>query len=92
MPYINRGIVLYTKKDNNEGAIADFDAALKINRCEVTAWINRGIVYKRKGDFNQAIADFTDAIKCLPRELAAGRARHAGSRRQAVPGRNTTRR
>jgi len=64
--YINRGIVLYTKKDNNEGAIADFDSALKLKRCETTAWINRGLVYKRKGNFNQAIADFTDAIKCLP--------------------------
>ncbi|MGE5151721.1 MAG: tetratricopeptide repeat protein, partial [Rhodospirillaceae bacterium] len=65
-PYVNRGIILYTKKDNNEGAIADFNAALKLNRCEPTAWINRGLVYKRKGNLNQAIADFTDAIKCLP--------------------------
>src|SRR5260221_2348604 len=64
--YVNRGIVLYTKKDNNEGAIADFNAALKINRCEVNAWINRGLVYKRKGDFSQAISDFTSAIACLP--------------------------
>src|SRR6478672_1364435 len=65
-PYVNRGIILYTKKDNNEGAIADFNAALKLNRCEATAWINRGLVYKRKGNLNQSIADFTDAIKCLP--------------------------
>lgn len=64
--YVNRGIVLYTKKDNNEGAIADFNSALKLNKCEVNAWVNRGLVYKRKGDLNQAISDFTDAIKCLP--------------------------
>ena len=32
----------------------------------MTAWINRGMVYKRKGDLGQSIADFTDAIKCLP--------------------------
>jgi tetratricopeptide (TPR) repeat protein len=64
--YVNRGIVLYTKKDNNEGAISDFDSALKLNRCETTAWINRGLTYKRKGNLNQSIADFTDAIKCLP--------------------------
>ena len=63
--YVNRGIVLYTKKDNNEGAIADFNRALKINPREATAWINRGMVYKRKGDHNQAIADFTEAIKVL---------------------------
>src|SRR5438477_3929649 len=64
--YVNRGIVLYTKKDNNEGAIADFNTALKLNKCEVNAWINRGRVYKRKGDLNQSIADFTSAIACLP--------------------------
>jgi tetratricopeptide (TPR) repeat protein len=64
--YVNRGIVLYTKKDNNEGAIADFDAALKINRCEVNAWMNRGLVYKRKGNLDQSISDFTTAIGCLP--------------------------
>ena len=63
--YVNRGIVLYTKKDNNEGAIADFNSALKINPREVQAWINRGMVYVRKGDFDQAIADFTEAIKIL---------------------------
>ena len=27
--YVNRGIVLYTKKDNNEGAISDFNSALE---------------------------------------------------------------
>src|SRR5262245_16283198 len=64
--YINRGIVLYTKKDNNEGAIADFDSALKLNKCEVNAWINRGLVYKRKSNLDQSINDFTSAIACLP--------------------------
>ncbi len=64
--YVNRGIVLYTKKDNNEGAISDFNSAIKINHCEVQAWINRGLVYKRKGNLDQAIADFTTALTCLP--------------------------
>ena len=68
--YVNRGIVLYTKKDNNEGAIHDFNSALKINKCEVNAWINRGLTYKRKGDLNQSIADFTEAIQCLGNGLS----------------------
>ncbi|MBS0540680.1 MAG: tetratricopeptide repeat protein [Proteobacteria bacterium] len=63
--YVNRGIVLYTKKDNNEGAISDFNAAIKINRREVAAWKNRGLVYKRKGDLDQAISDFTEALNIL---------------------------
>ena len=45
-PLINRAVVLYTRKDNNEGAIADLTAALKINIREISAWINRGIVYR----------------------------------------------
>src|SRR5471032_935218 len=64
--YVARGTVLYTKKDNNEGAIHDFDTALKLNKCEVTAWINRGLVYRRKGNLDQSISDFTSAIACLP--------------------------
>ena len=67
--YVNRGIVLYTKKDNNEGAIADFNSALKLKPCEVSAWINRGLVYKRKGDLDQSIKDLTDALKCLGSNL-----------------------
>ena len=63
--YVNRGIVLYTKKDNNEGAISDFNAAIKINRREVAAWKNRGLVYKRKGDLDQSISDFTEALGIL---------------------------
>jgi tetratricopeptide (TPR) repeat protein len=66
LAYVNRGIVLYTKKDNNEGAIADFDSALKLDRCQVTAWINRGLVFKRKGNLDRSIADLTSAIACLP--------------------------
>ena len=52
-PLINRGVLLYLRKDNNEGAIADLTAALKLKPCEVSAWANRGIVYKRKGDDRQ---------------------------------------
>ena len=69
LPLINRGVVLYLRKDNNEGAIADFNAALKINPKEISAWTNRGIVYRRKGDLNQAISDFTTAIKLLPEKI-----------------------
>ena len=69
LPLINRGVVLYTRKNNNEGAIADFNAALKINSREISAWTNRGIVYRKKGDVNQAISDFTTAIKILPEKI-----------------------
>ena len=68
-PLINRGVLLYLRKDNNEGAIADLTAALKLKPCEVSAWANRGIVYKRKGEIDRAITDFSDGIKCLPHKI-----------------------
>ena len=68
-PLINRGVLLYLRKDNNEGAIADLTAALKIKPCEVSAWANRGIVYRRKGEIDRAITDFSDGIKCLPSKI-----------------------
>jgi tetratricopeptide (TPR) repeat protein len=68
-PLINRGVLLYLKKDNNEGAIADLTAALKLKPCEVSAWANRGIVHKRKGEIDKAITDFSDGIKCLPAKI-----------------------
>ncbi|MEO8669437.1 MAG: tetratricopeptide repeat protein, partial [Bauldia sp.] len=68
-PLINRGIVLYTRKDNNEGAIADLTAALRINAKEISAWVNRGIVYRKKGDFAKALPDFDEAIRLLPPKI-----------------------
>ena len=68
-PLINRAIVLYSRKDNNEGAIADLNAALRINAKEISAWVNRGIVYRKKGDFARAVPDFDEAIKLLPPKI-----------------------
>ena len=68
-PLISRGVALYTRKDNNAGAIADFNAALKINPREISAYTNRGIVHRKMGELNKAISDFTDAIKLLPPKI-----------------------
>src|SRR5207237_7219515 len=38
--YVNRGIVLYTNTDNNQGAIADFDTPLQHNDREGSAGRN----------------------------------------------------
>lgn len=68
-PLISRGVALYTRKDNNSGAIADFNAALKINPREMSAYINRGIVHRKLGELGKAIDDFTAAIKLLPPKI-----------------------
>ncbi len=51
-PLINRAIVLYTRKENNEGAIADLNAALRINVKEISACVNAGVKMHRLAGVN----------------------------------------
>ena len=83
--YINRGIVLYTKKDNNEGAIADFNAAIKINRREVSAWSAKCSAGAGRGDLRTATGPRSGpaAPRCAPGWRPS---RHARSARPNGPG------
>ena len=66
----NRGIA-YGKAGDFERAIADFDAALRINPNHVRATINRGNANFAKRDYQSAIADFTQAIRLEPKNAAS---------------------
>ena len=46
-----------------DGAIADYDAAIKITPNDFFAFNNRGNTWRDKGDFDRAIADYTEAIR-----------------------------
>ncbi|MCC5664106.1 tetratricopeptide repeat protein [Nostoc sp. CHAB 5784] len=63
--YLNRG---YTRFDlgNKQGAIADYNAALKINPNLAEAYGNRGIAHSDLGDNQGAIADYNLALKIDP--------------------------
>ncbi|MEA2928883.1 MAG: hypothetical protein QOG38_1311, partial [Hyphomicrobiales bacterium] len=59
--YYNRGNALAGKGDH-DGAIADYDAALKLAPANARAYNNRGTVHRDRGDSERALADFTEAV------------------------------
>ena len=47
-------------------AIADFDETIKRNPNYAITYTNRGYAYEKKGDKDQAIADFRKALEINP--------------------------
>ena len=66
----NRGIA-YGKAGDYDRAIADFDAALRINPNHVRAYLNRGNANFARRDYDRAIADFGQAIRLEPKNVDA---------------------
>ena len=62
LAYHYRG-ALYLKRERNEDAIQDLDRALALNPRLATAYSDRGIAHRRKGQYELAIADYTEAIR-----------------------------
>jgi tetratricopeptide (TPR) repeat protein len=60
--YTSRGVERRRAKDI-DGAIADYDAAIKINARDQFAFNNRANLWRDKGDLERAIADFSEAIR-----------------------------
>ncbi len=59
--YTNRGILLFKKGDLDD-ALADLDAAIRINPGLAGAYVARGAVRRAKSDIKAALADFDRAI------------------------------
>ena len=64
--YINRGLT-FSKKKDFEWAIADYDAAIRMDPKNAAAYNNRGNAHNELGRPKQAIADYTEAIRRAPR-------------------------
>lgn len=60
--YYNRGNA-HAGKGDQDAAIADYDAVIKLEPKNARAYNNRGTVYRDKGDGEHALADFTEAVK-----------------------------
>ena len=61
----NRGDALIAKGDY-DSAIADYDAAIKLDPTYVKPFNNRGVAYLKKGEYARAIKEFDQAIKFNP--------------------------
>ena len=68
--YNQRAVTRYVKGDI-DGAIADFDIALKYDPSYANAYSNRGNARYAKGDLDGAIADLDKAIVLNPRDAVA---------------------
>jgi tetratricopeptide (TPR) repeat protein len=64
-PLINRG-VMYMVKNDVDRAVADFSAAISIDRSSKFAFYDRGVAQGVKQNYDLAIADFTEAIRLDP--------------------------
>jgi tetratricopeptide (TPR) repeat protein len=64
--YNDRGLAREKKGDLN-GAIADFNEAIKLNPKNVIAYKNRGIAKEKKGDLDGALADYSQSIRLNPK-------------------------
>jgi tetratricopeptide (TPR) repeat protein len=54
-----------------EGAIGDYDQAIKLNPGDQFAFNNRANLWRDKGDLQRAIADYSEAIRIDPGYTAA---------------------
>jgi len=62
---------VFTRKDQIERAIADYDAALRLDPAQADLLNSRGELWWKKGDRPRALADFAAAIKLNPDHAAA---------------------
>lgn len=60
--YVNRGI-LRLRRNDLEGALSDFDAALRLDPTEAEAYINRGSLMLRRNQVEEARVMFSRALE-----------------------------
>jgi tetratricopeptide (TPR) repeat protein len=68
--YYNRG-VLYSAKDDNDRATADYSEAIRLDPTLYPPLINRGLIYFDNNDYGRAITDFSEAIRLTPKQALA---------------------
>ncbi len=60
--FLEQGLAYYTQ-GFYEGAIADFNQAIRLDSDYADAYYGRGNAYRRQGNYERAIADYTQAIR-----------------------------
>lgn len=68
--YLQNGILKHRQKDF-DGAIEDYDKAIKLNKSNIDAYFNRGTCELALKDFKSAMNDFNKAIELDPKFVKA---------------------
>jgi len=68
--YSNRGLARQSAGDL-DGAIADYDEAIKLKLNHITAHFNRANARRVKGDLDRAIKGYTDVLRLAPKHTGA---------------------
>ncbi len=68
--YVGKGAALRDMKDN-AGALAAYDAALKVDSKSAPIYATRGWLYGYMNNFDKALADYNTALRCDPSYVAA---------------------
>ena len=63
--YVNRGAIL-SIGGFWDGALANFDEAVRLEPNNASTWHSRGIAWKEKEQLDKAITDFDEAIRLNP--------------------------
>lgn len=71
LAFLNRGILLATRKRSYDRAIQDFDRVLVLVPDNVEALISRGDAFTHLGDFGRGMADLDRAIALSPQNAYA---------------------
>ncbi len=62
--------VKQSQQGKTDDAIASYTEAIKKNPKDFRSWIQRGEVFKKKGEHDKAVADFKQGLALLPNEEA----------------------
>ncbi|MFT5302482.1 MAG: tetratricopeptide (TPR) repeat protein [Mariniblastus sp.] len=66
--FAHRGVILYELERYDE-AFKDLTQSLSLNRENPGTWLNRGMVAKAQGKYQNAIRDFGEAIRLNPKQM-----------------------
>jgi tetratricopeptide (TPR) repeat protein len=81
--YVSRGVAKDKQGDLN-GALADYNQAIKIYPKFPSAYFDRGLIKQRRGDLNGAFADYNQAIALNPNIMQPTRTGEISSSRRGI--------